>query len=85
MRKLIILLGLILGACSHTLPSIPAVTESLVLDPKLLESCKLLTASKVSSPDDILLENISLYEKYGECARKQENSIKALKLIGDIK
>jgi hypothetical protein len=55
------------------------------IDAKLLEACPLIPKTTLKYAEDAALESLGIYELYGECARKQDDSIKALKLLGDIK
>ena len=65
-------------------PQIPP-TRVINIDPKLLQACATLNKQPVATVEDVLLENIDLYGQYALCARKQDDSVRALKEIGNIK
>jgi aspartate 1-decarboxylase len=77
MKKILYIL-LLLAGCS-TQPAIYSLDNKLNIDPKLLQECEILPYKKINTIDQVLLENIDLYEKYAICARQQHDSISILK------
>lgn len=87
----ILLLPLLTG-CIVTAPKMPDAPvlvseEIIVIDSELLESCKdLPKLDSAATLNSILLEHYpGTIEMYGECANKQNASIKALKRLANIK
>lgn len=89
--SLVILLPLLTGCLASTkkLPEVPVLVseEIIVLDQELLEGCKELPkVEKGAGINEILLEHYpGTIEMYGECANRQDASIKALKRLANIK
>ena len=87
MKKYILILVILLSGCSVFCPKPPEIDPNIIgnritIDPKLLQ---LINKSGVKDTKEVLMEDLDVYGKYGLCARKQRDSIKALKLLGDIK
>lgn len=90
MKKYILILVILLSGCSVFCPKPPEIDPNIIgnritIDPKLLQECPLINKSGVKDTKEVLMEDLDVYGKYGLCARKQSDSIKALKLLGDIK
>ena len=77
-----IILALSLVACGHDKQ---VLVQPMNIDSAMLKSCDTLDTSEVSSVDDVLRENIDLYGKYAICSRKQDDSIKLIKKLANIK
>lgn len=88
MKKLILSIALalpLLTGCAlfkkENFPEVSIVDRKIFIDPKLLQPCEPIPSNSVSTPDDVLLENLYLYELYSKCSHKQDNSINAIKLL----
>lgn len=58
---------------------VPTQPDRVHIDSKLLESCEPL--SKIAQDSDLSMEMVLLVKKYGDCALKQEGSIRAIKIL----
>lgn len=82
MKYLILIIALAIAGCGH---SSPVLVTPMHIDSALIQPCQHLDNTEVSTVDDILRENMVLYEKYAICSRKQDDSIKLIKKLANIK
>jgi hypothetical protein len=62
------------------------VTQTVKLDPKLLEYCELLKENPtVATFEDAVLVYSDVVNAYATCANKQANGVKTIKQMGNIK
>jgi len=80
MKYFILILALITAGCGH---SNPVLVTPMHVDSAIIQPCQPLEKSEVRTVDDVLRENISLYEKYAICSRKQDDSIKLIKKLAN--
>lgn len=88
MKKLVLSLALALPLltgcvtlCKNNNDTPEIVTRKVFVDPKLMQPCQPIPNTAITSPDDVLLENLYLYELYSTCSRKQDDAINAIKLL----
>lgn len=82
MKYLILILVLVIAGCGH---NSPVLVAPMHIDSAIIQPCQPLETSEVMTVDDVLRENVSLYEKYAICSRKQDDSIKLIKKLANIK
>lgn len=63
------------------------ITErSAQIDPKVLQACPKLPIPTATTIESILIgEDLAIIEMYGLCAKKQDDSIKVIKELANIK
>lgn len=84
MKKLLSILALVLlTAC--TTPVTTFADKQVHVDSKYLETCALLQDQQLLTPEEALINNLDLITAYALCARKQDDSIKVIKKLANIK